>query len=293
MAGGGRGRRVWQQVDALLHSRFPNLEVRLTTARGDAERLAAEFAKDRPAGPLVVVGGDGSIHEAVNGLLQAPYEGTLSIVPAGTGNDVARNLGVSLDPIRAAGFDPNRARQVDVGRVTIGGDQVNHRWFLNSLSVGTSARANRIALPLGKAIRGPARYPIAGVLALVSSGAQHYEVLVGGRRAFQGKAINLTVANGGCFGGGLRISPDSIPDDGVLELVIIGNLSRARALRALRALRTGTHVTMRDVQVLSAVTAPIEIRTPGPVRFETDGENLVSHNQVIVNLVPGRLKVAR
>jgi diacylglycerol kinase (ATP) len=217
----------------------------------------------------------------------------LSIVPAGTGNDVARNLAISIDPIQAAAFDPARIRQVDVGRVTFGSDQVDHRWVLNSLSVGTSARANRIALSLGRAIRGPAKYPIAGVLALLSGGARRYEVLVDGQRRFQGKAINLTVANGGCFGGGLRISPDSSPDDGVLDLVIIGDLARGRALRALRALRSGTHVTMPDVQVLPAIAAPIEIDSPGPLPFETDGENLVSHDRVIVNLVPGRLKVAR
>ena len=284
---------MWQQVEPLLHSRFSNLETRHTTARGDAEGFAAEFARSHPAGSLVVVGGDGSIHETVNGLLDAEHQGSLSIVPAGTGNDIARNLGVSGDPLRAAGFDPARIRQVDVGRVSFGRDQADHRWFLNSLSVGTSARANRIAHSLGRAIRSPAKYPVAGVLALLSSGAHRYEILVDGQRQFQGNAINLTVANGECFGGGLRISPGSSQDDGALDLVIIGDLARARALRALRALRDGTHVTMRDVQVLSAIAAPIEIHAPGRMPFETDGENLVSHDRVIVNLVPGRLKVAR
>ena len=283
---------MWKQVEPLLRSRFPSLAVKLTTAAGDAERFAAEFARAHRAGQVIVVGGDGSIHEIVNGLVDAGYEGSLGIVPAGTGNDVARNLGIANRP---DSLDPSRARPIDLARVSLhdssGGQR--HRWFVNSLSVGASARANRIALAIGGLIRGPIKYPIAGVLALLSGGADPYDVMVAGTRRFIGPAINLTVANGACVGGGLRISPDSVPDDESLELVIIGALSRIGALGALRSLRTGGHLAMRDVTVIAAGSAPIEIRGPGVLRLETDGENLVSHQCVIVNLEPGRLRVAR
>jgi diacylglycerol kinase (ATP) len=286
---------VWQRVEPLLRSRFPTLEAILTEAPGDAERRAAGFARAHPAGLLVVVGGDGSIHEAVNGLLDAGYDGTLAIIPAGTGNDVARNLGIPPGPAEAARLDPARARPIDVGRVTTWnkkGDE-RHRWFLNSLSIGASARANRIAGSIGGLIRGPAKYPIAGGLALLASGPEHFEVLVAGELRHRGRAINLTIANGACFGGGLRISPDSRPDDGQLDLVIIGNLSRLRALGALRALRSGRHVTMPGVEVVPAAPTPIEIHTRRPLRFEADGENLDSHERIIVNLHPRRLRIAR
>lgn len=204
VAGAGRGRRVWRAVEPLLRSRFSDLQAKLTTARGDAEGFATEFAATHPAGSLIVVGGDGSIHEAVNGLLDAGYAGTLAIVPAGTGNDVARNLQIPIDPASAAHFDPARVRPVDIGRVTVGGAQPGHRWFLNSLSVGTSARANRIARSIGSVLRSPLKYPVAGALALFSSRAAEYEVLVGGHSRYQGRAVNLTIANGACFGGGYR-----------------------------------------------------------------------------------------
>ena len=295
MAGGGRGRRVWQRVESQLCSRHPNLRARLTTAPGDAEQFASAFARVSPAGCLVAVGGDGSIHEIVNGLLDAGYDGTLTIVPAGTGNDIARNLGIPTDPARALLMDPAEARPVDLARVSLENPagEPRHRWFLNSLSIGASAHANRIALAIGRVIRSPARYPIAGVLALFSTAPQRYEVLLRGRRQFQGRAINLTIANGPGFGGGLRISPDSLPDDGRLELVIIGEMSRIRAVGALRALRTGAHVTMPEVDVVPAVPLPVEIRGEHGLAFETDGENLVAGDRVIVNLQPGRLRVAR
>lgn len=293
VAGGGRGKRVWQTVESLLRSRFSNLQARLTTARGDAEGLAAEYARTRPDGLLIVVGGDGSIHEILNGLLDAGYAGTLAIVPAGTGNDVARNLHIPLDPGSAARFHPARVHPVDVGRVAVGGPHPGHRWFLNSFSVGTSARANRIARSIGRVLRGPVKYPVAGALALFSSRAAFYEVLVAGHSRYRGRAINLTIANGACFGGGLQISPQSLPDDGLLDLVIIGDMGRIRAMTALRALRSGGHVAMREVEVVPKVATPIEIHARGELRFETDGENLVAYDHVIVNLEPKRLRVAR
>jgi len=295
VAGAGRGRRVWHVVEPLLRSRFTGLHCKLTTARGDAEKLAAGFAKAHPDGGLIIVGGDGSMHETINGLLDAGYEGALGIIPAGTGNDGARNLGISADPTRAAHLDFARAPAVDVARVSTcdpSGEQ-HHRWFLNSLSVGTSARANRIAGSIGGVIRGALKYPIAGVLALCSRGPARYEVRVGGVRQFDGAALNVSVANGSGFGGGLQISPQSRPDDGSLELVIIGAMSRMRALATLRALRSGGHLAMGEVHVTPTGSAAIEIRGRDSLAFEADGENLVSHQRLIVNLQPGRLRVAR
>lgn len=295
MAGAGRGRRVWEQIEPLLRAQLPDLTAHLTRSRGEAERLAAEFAARHSTGIAIVVGGDGSIHEVTNGLLDAGYDGVLAIVPAGTGNDIARNLGIPTGSPPCQPLALDRPRPLDVGRVALWdrSGEPRHRWFLNSLSVGTSARANRIARSIGAVIRSPVKYPVAGVVALFSGRTQRYEVLVGGRSRYQGKAINLTIANGACFGGGLRISPDSRPDDGALELVIIGAMGLVRALGALRRLRQGRHVSMGEVEVDPAVTGPITIRTAGELPFETDGENLVTWHQAIVNLVPGRLKVAR
>jgi diacylglycerol kinase (ATP) len=285
---------VWRRVEPLLRSRLPNLEAALTRTAGDAEQWAAEYARVRPGGLLIVAGGDGSIHEAVNGLLSAGYGGVLGVIPAGTGNDVARNLGIPGDPAESARLDFARARPVDVGRVGFtDGTRTGQRWFLNSISVGTSARANRIALSLGGLIRGPAKYPIAGGLALLSGGPQPYEVLVGGHTRFQGPAMNVTIANGACIGGGLRISPTSSPDDGQLELVVIGTMRRMRALRALRAIRTGAHLAMPEVMVTPVAGAAVEVRGNGRLWFEADGENRVSDDRIIVNLEPGRLQVAR
>jgi diacylglycerol kinase (ATP) len=241
-----------------------------------------------------VVGGDGTVHEALNGLLDAGGRGALAIVPAGTGNDIARNLSLPADPIQTArALGPSGERPVDVGRCTFreAGGGERRRWFLNSVSVGVSARANRLAPGVGRVVRGAGRYPVAGVLALLWAGPAGYEASAGARLLFRGRALNLTVANGPAFGGGLLISPDSRPDDGTCELVVIGALSRLGGLGALARLRSGRHVGLPAVRVLAGLRGPLAITADSPMPAEADGENFMISGGLVVELLPGQVRI--
>ena len=276
--------------------RFAALETRLTEAVGDAERLAREWCAGHPGGTIVVIGGDGSLHEAVNGMLDAAAPVRLAIVPAGTGNDMARNLALPLDPLAAArAIQPGVSRPVDAGRCGFQDPRgmQHRRWFINSVSVGVSARANRLARPIGRVVRGTARYPVAGALAVATGRPAGYVARSGGRILFEGRALNLTVANGPGFGGGLPISPESNPRDGRFELVIIGNLSRRRALGALARLRRGGRVEEIEVHHVGGPAPAVEIRTDEPgAPLEADGENFRLAGTLVVELLPGRLVLA-
>ena len=295
-AAAGRGATVWRRVEPILRGKLPDLEVRLTAAPGDAERWAREWggARGHPGGVVVVVGGDGSVHEAVNGLLGSDLRFRLAIIPAGTGNDIARNLELPPNPLDAAAdLVPVRARTMDVGRCSFrtGAGEARSRFFLNSVSTGTSARANRLAVRLGQVLPGAARYPLSGLAALVTGTPVTYKVTSGGRVLHHGPALNLTVANGACFGGGLRISPGSDPADGVLDLVVIGAMGRFRGLRALSRLRAGTHVEMKQVHTMP-LRDPIQIRRgAGVMMIEVDGENLEAEGELRIEILPGRLTI--
>jgi diacylglycerol kinase (ATP) len=292
-AGGGRGAAVWHRVRPILAGEFPNADIHLTTGPGDAEQRAAGWCAQDPGGILVVVGGDGSIHEAMNGMLGS-RAASLAIIPAGTGNDMARNLRIPLDPLIAAAALTSRCvRLVDVGRCVFRDPDRGERsrWFLNSISLGTSARANRIAGRIGRVL-GPARYPVAGVLALLSSGPAGYAVRSGDRALFTGSALNLTVANGPGFGGGLRISPDSRPDDAVCELVVIGAMSSRRGLAALARLRTGSHIALPEVRIVGGLRETIVILgDSATMAAEADGENFRIAGPLTIELHPGRLSL--
>ncbi len=244
----------------------------------------------------MVVGGDGSLHEAVNGILNAGPPVRLGIVPAGTGNDMARNLGIPLDPLAAAReIHAGAIRRVDAGQCVFQDPAAtqHRRWFVNSVSLGASARANRLARGVGRVFRGTSRYPVAGALAVAMGGRAGYAIRCGGRTLFEGRALNVTVANGPGFGGGLLISPESDPQDGQFELVIIGNLSRLRSLEALARLRRGARIEQIQVHHLAGPHPRIEIRTDeSSAPLETDGENFLLAGTLVVELFPGRLGLA-
>ncbi len=288
------GRAIWRRVVPILEARLPGLASRLTDAPGQAEILAREWGNEFPGGILVVVGGDGSIHEAVNGLFAAGWTGLLGIVPAGTGNDAARNLGIDLSPERAAAINPLRFRAVDAGRYRFAGPDgsARGRWFLNSVSAGLSARANRMARGLGRLL-GASRYPLAGAGAVISGRSAGYEVRAGNRILFEGQALNLTLANGPRFGGGLLISPRSRPDDGGLDLVVIGAMGRLRALGALARLRSGAHLDLPEVSTEGGLREPVRITSDSPLQCEADGESFTAESGLEVVVEPGRLRVLR
>lgn len=294
-AGAGRGAAVWRQVEPVLREKLPNLEVHLTTAPGDGERVAARWGgrAGHSRGLVVAVGGDGSVHEIANGLLSVGTRFRLAIVPAGTGNDIAGNFQVEPNPLKAAAsLDPEHSRWVDVGRAELRatGGAPRVRYFLNSLSTGVSARANRIAVRLRRILPGAIRYPIAGLAALLVERMSAWEVATQRGVLHSGPALNVTVANGPCFGGGLRISPRSNPLDGALDLVVIGAIGRVRALLALSRLRAGAHIQMPGVQTVRLETM-VRIRAASSMRIELDGENLEAERELVIEIQRGAIEV--
>jgi diacylglycerol kinase (ATP) len=271
-----RGAEIRRRVETPLANLFPGLTIRSSQARGDAERWAGEWARAHPDGTVIAVGGDGTVHEVVNGLLGAGETARLGVIPAGTGNDFARNTGV---PTAAAAALERLARDrpvpVDAGRIRYvgGGGIPGTRVFVNSASLGVSARANRIAGRIRRVVPGRICYPISGVLGLFGERPGHYTIRSGDRTLFSGRALNVTLANGASFGGGMRISPGSSASDGVLDQVVIEDIGRMAALMALARLYAGTHVRMRGISV-TPISEEVQItRADGPMLVETDGED--------------------
>lgn len=181
---------------------------------------------------LVVVGGDGVVHLAVNEL--AHTRTVLGIVPAGTGNDAARSLGVPRSDPRAAAdlVVAGRVRTVDLGRA---GDA----WFYNVLSAGFDAvvneRANGMRWP-----RGRTRYTLATLAELRTLRPRRYELeLDGSRRDVD--AVLVAVGNGPGFGGGLQVTAGAALDDGLLDLVLFHPVTRTDLVRTYPQLYCGAH----------------------------------------------------
>ena len=287
-ASGGRAGRLWPRLLADLRSKFPELTHRYTEGPGSATVIAREWCQAHPDATLLVAGGDGSVHEVVNGAVSAgPFR--LGVIPLGSGNDFARNVGLPLDPAAAVRRLSAASRPIDLGQVSFhAGDQRVTRVFLNSLSLGMSVRANALARRSSLIPRGRMRYGLAGLRAAWTATAERYEVTSGAIR-FDGMALNLTVANGPSFGGGMQISPDSSLSDGVLELIVIRPMRRMRRLAALARLQQGSLLELPELSAM-ATREPFRVTAGAGSRLvEVDGEELLTAGPLTIEVLPGRV----
>ncbi len=286
-AGRGRHRGLLPGVvDVLGHAGRP---VRLLDAGSGAEAEAAcHRAVGAGAVAIVAVGGDGTVHRALQAV--AGSEAGLGVVPAGTGNDFASAVGVPADPMKAAegigrALADGRDHRVDLARTEDAhGDR---RWFGAVLAAGFDAlineRANRMRWPTG-----PRRYDLAILLELAWARARPYTIVLDGVRHHVDAEV-VAVGNGPTYGGGMRIVPDADPADGLLDVVFTSPLGRAGLARLKPRLREGTHVDDPRVTVRRARTVRIEAE--GIVGY-ADGERL-GPLPLDVSVVPGAVRLLR
>lgn len=234
---------------------------------------------------LVVVGGDGVVNLAANALVGRDIP--LGIVPAGTGNDVARTLGVPLMDVAAAcrlALDAlaTGGRRIDLARTT---SAAGTTCFAGVLSAGFDAavneRANSWRWP-----RGRIRYNLAMIRELASFRPIEYQVTADGRQWHQ-RAMLMSVANGQSIGGGMKITPEAAPDDGELDLFVVKPLSRLRFLAVFPKVFTGRHTTHPAVETHRVKSVRLE--AAGADAY-ADGERIAAL-PVDVEVVPGGLRV--
>jgi len=287
-AAAGRAARTWQRVEAQVRARH-EIRVHGTESGGDGVRLAAEAVR-AAATAIVVVGGDGSLHEVVNGLLGA-LDGTpgptLILWPSGSGNDFARSLGVrpSWDGLRA-GLYGSTTRQVDAWQARWPGGT---RWFINAASFGLTARA--VALATWPGVRVTAGRYVAGAIRSVWRGAD-YEVRLSldqAPLAAQRLAAGV-LANGAWFGAGMPIAPGAALGDGQLDLVLACATTRPRLLGLLARVVAGRHCTSPLVSRRSVSSLTLEWR--GELPFEMDGETVQVASPLEVRCAHGALRFA-
>jgi diacylglycerol kinase (ATP) len=265
-AGSGRAAKLLPWIRERLALR-PDAELHVTGRGGEAEKLASHAAaegRDR----IVAVGGDGTIQEVVNGVLEADARAAIGIVPVGSGNDLARGLGLPTDPAEAWTVAIGRVtRAIDVAHATNG--EGRRRWFASAGGIGfdaqvATAMASRRGWQSGRA----------GYLLTTLSELRRFDncalrIVLDGE-VLERRALLVAIANGPYYGGGMRIAPDASPDDGWLDLCVVGDVSRLTAIRQLPNLYRGTHVNHPAVSVHRARS--VEITCDGTTRAHLDGE---------------------
>ena len=249
----------------------------LTTASPAEAATAARQAIEGGLNRLLVLGGDGIMHLAAGAVAGTPT--VMGVIPAGTGNDFARALGL-LDGGLEQRVDTALANPVALDVIAAEG-----RTALSSVIAGfpsnVNARANRMPFP-----RGASRYTIATLLELPGMRPADYRLVLAGE-VHAVRAAVVVVANTRYFGAGMDICPDADPTDAMLDICIVGDASRLELLRSFQKVKTGTHVEHPKVAMHRATEVVIE----GVGEIRADGEAF-GELPVSLRATPGALMVA-
>lgn len=277
VAGGGRAVRMARAAAAALHARGVTARIVETTTAGETTALAAEWVR-RGAPVVAAAGGDGTMHEAAQALVGT--DTALGLLPFGRGNDLAAALGVPLTVAGAvAVLAEGRRRRMDVVRV-------GARVACTVVSTGFDAEvANECRTGWWRRL-GWLAYPVAAVASLARLRPTPM-VIEGdfGRR--EGDYVLAAISNTGIYGGGIRIVPDSAPDDGLLECCLLRHTSRVTLVHLLLLAYHGRHVRRAEVEVVRSRF----------VRVTADGLPVIADGEAVgsvpfrCDLEPGALQV--
>lgn len=279
-SGKGRGRRAAEAAVAHLRDRGADVRAYAGGSAADTHRLAAAALADAPR-VLVIVGGDGTLSGVLDELCAASVP--LVLVPAGTGNDLARALGLPRGDASAAAelALTGVPRPIDVGVVAT---RDSTRRFLTIAALGFDAkvsdRTNRLRWP-----HGALRYYLALLIELARLRPMDFRLSVDGADTEHAPGTLIAVGSTSSYGGGMPVCAGAIPDDGLLDVVQVAPIGRMRLLRLFPLLLQGRHLDRREVRHRRAKT--VSVSAPGLVVY-ADGER-IGEDDCTISLIPGAL----
>jgi len=284
-----------------LRTHFGAFSVAFTESVGDGRRLAAEAAK-RGTKLIIACGGDGTISEVANGIIESKQEAELGVLPSGTGGDFRRSLKLSTKVAAAArALRDSRARLIDVGRVTFvterGEREIRH--FVNVASFGMSTAvlerqrsgdATRWIPSFGSAkLSSKLSYAAATVQTTLQSSPSEVYVQLDEAAERRLRIVELAVANARYYGGAMKIAPDAKLDDGWFDVVTIGEAGAFRILANSPRLYLGAHLRMDEVShALAKQVIARPAKKDERIAVELDGE-VVGRLPVTFQIVPHAL----
>jgi diacylglycerol kinase (ATP) len=267
-SGGGRALRAEPEVASLLASRGYSAQFVHSKSSEDIRELAARAA----AGgfrTVVALGGDGAFHHLVEGIRGTNV--VAGFFPAGNGNDIARSLGIPLDPVEAANsFLRGQPCSVDLVRVRFGDGSV--AYYMGAGGMGLDAEAAHLANTRFRTWPGVTRYLAGAFTIFFREPLLNVSVEMDGA-SWSGRALFVAVANATSYGSGVRIAPQAEMDDGLLDVVIVGDVGLLRLLEAISIV-----LTTGDLRGFPEVTRyrcrRVALRADRAARVHGDGEAL-------------------
>lgn len=298
---GGATREAWPKIASELATHFGAFIPKFTRASGEGTELAAEAAR-KGTKFIIACGGDGTISEVANGILNAASDAEMGILPSGTGGDFRKTIGI---PSRAADaakiLRDGRTRWVDAGLITFTKDdgEQDSRYFLGVASFGMSAEVvARVKeggpewLPANgpKWLTGRLSFGLAMLQTAVKTSATRVIVQLDDDSERNMTVANLCIANARYFGGGMKIAPNAKLADGKFDVISIGDLGAARILANAPRIYVGSHLSMPEVGHALAGKVSARPVAGEQIGIEVDGE-LPGYLPATFQIVPKALRV--
>jgi len=290
-AANGAVGKNWPRIRDFLQAEGAKFDAVLTEEPGHATQLARQ-ALDDGYRTIVAVGGDGTVNEVLNGLVEkgsVDPEVALGLIPCGTGSDFPRVLDIPRDYMEACRqllrLEP---RLVDLGRITClrEGREVE-RYFINAAGLGFDGEVADLVNRFPKVLGGTITYLACLLIGLVAYRNKNVELSFDGQPV-RGRVNSVIVCNGRYFGGGMFIAPGAAFDDGLFYVVILGNLNKLEVVMNVPRVYKGTHLTHPKVSHFSA--KEIHIEAQERMFLQAEGE-LIGEAPATFQVIPRALRV--
>jgi len=280
IAGQGRCKELFPKVKTELDRRHLEYELHFTNEPMEATDVA-KMGVNAGFTNIVAMGGDGTINEVANGLLDT--DATLSVIPAGTGNDFIRMLGIPATPFQALDLLENSAvREIDLGQ--IGED----RCFVNGLGIGIDAQVARDVLKMER-LRGAPAYLTSAVRQIFRFPAFPL-TLTTAEETFELECLSVGIANGIYAGGGFKLAPEASVTDGLIDISVVGDYPTLERLFRLPKVRSGKHTNWKKATYRQ--TAEVEVSSEKKLIAHVDGEPYrLPSDSFKVRALPSALRV--
>ena len=266
IAGGGRAKKLTSLIEEKMNENNIGFSIVQTTKPKDAILIVEQSSNHT----IIAVGGDGTVNEVTKGIIKRGY-GNLGIIPGGTGNDMCKSLGLSMDPIEAIEtVIKGKTKKMDIG-------MANGKCFLNVASVGFDAEVVRNTDKLKSKVKGKVAYILGVLITLFKYRMQETELEID-NVSYKRNMLLLAVGNGQYYGGGMKILPDAKIDDGYLHLCLVKDINNFKLLFLFPSIFKGKHIYLtKYVEIFKA--KKVWIKSKGDFYLNVDGDLVHTDNE--------------
>lgn len=294
----GKGIRHWWTVKEILEKREILYSAYFTRQEGHAKELAQQICRDQSGiKTIVVLGGDGTLNEVLNGLTDIE-DVLLGYIPSGSSNDLARNVKIPKSPLEALEsiLKPTRIKYLDYGIINFHGGQSEPRKFAGSSGFGYDAevcmevQSSVLKMRLNHYGLGKLIYLAIALKKL--AGLKPIDVTVtldGIKKETYKKVLMVSSMIHRYEGGGMMMAPSADPTDGLLDICLVHGLGRLKILLLLPTIFSGKHVNFKGVETLRS--SNIEITANRDTAVHTDGEIAAICSHITVTCIPGKIRI--